>query len=273
MNEFELDTSFGEFLTNIMRERGFSSDEQLARRAMQVQEQFSQRVNIERRTINNWRNDRSVPRSASDQKFKLVMMALKLSEKEIAMMEAFIDGSIAQATVNSEPSEEKLSNPITPAEKLYSFWKVGAGGAFVLICAVISFFYLTPETSTPKTFRLSIPKEQLNLSADGFVLPNSDHKLLLLSDLETLTGWELYVARNEIYARHGRTFVKGSSICLQNHFDSWSKTSVREQGWYQKSINNIQLNDLEIRNAEIIRTYECNVRSGQYTCSGEAIPC
>lgn len=45
-----------------------------------------------------------------------------------------------------------------------------------------------------------------HLDAADYILPNSDKVYYSSSDFAGLSDWELYVARNEIFARHGREF-------------------------------------------------------------------
>lgn len=85
----------------------------------------------------------------------------------------------------------------------------------------------------------------------GYILPNSDSEKLTKSDLEGLSKDELRIARNEIYARHGRRFLDAE---LQAYFDS--------QDWYYGSIDpedfvdSQELSALERRNAKFIKKYE-----------------
>ena len=58
-------------------------------------------------------------------------------------------------------------------------------------------------------------------SPDGYVLPNSSSHTYSAGELSHLTDWELYLARNEIYARHGREFHNDD---LQRYFNG--------QSWY-----------------------------------------
>ena len=65
-----------------------------------------------------------------------------------------------------------------------------------------------------------------------------------------LSDWELYVARNEIYARHGRGFRNKE---LQDYFDSCS--------WYKKTtepdkFDQSVLSEVEIKNANLITEIE-----------------
>ena len=52
-----------------------------------------------------------------------------------------------------------------------------------------------------------LPAQEPDDSAGGdYVIPDSSSRQLDSSDLSGLSEWELRVARNEIYARHGRMF-------------------------------------------------------------------
>ena len=85
---------------------------------------------------------------------------------------------------------------------------------------------------------------------DGYIFYDSDSRYLTDVDLSGLSSWELKVARNEIYARHGRLFKDSS---LQNYFNSCS--------WYSgyispDSFNNDSLNNVEKYNIKLIKKYE-----------------
>ncbi|WP_297136358.1 YARHG domain-containing protein [Terrisporobacter sp.] len=85
---------------------------------------------------------------------------------------------------------------------------------------------------------------------DGYIFADSYCRYLTESDLVGLNEWELKVARNEIYARHGRLFKDTS---LQNYFDScyWYKGYISSENF-----NNDSLNDYEIYNIKLIKSYE-----------------
>lgn len=83
-----------------------------------------------------------------------------------------------------------------------------------------------------------------------YILPDSDKRYLTRSDLVSLTDEELRIARNEIYARHGRKFNDSS---LQNYFNSCS--------WYVGTVepddfNTSWFNDYEMKNKDFILSYE-----------------
>lgn len=80
-----------------------------------------------------------------------------------------------------------------------------------------------------------------------YILPNSSSQQLSLQEIEGLSLWELVIARNEIFARHG--FVFGVPE-LKNYFDSKS--------WYQpnSSYNGNVQNAIEEYNVSLIKQVE-----------------
>ena len=82
---------------------------------------------------------------------------------------------------------------------------------------------------------------------DGYLLP-SDRKLLTAEDVSHLSASELRIARNEIYARHGRRF---QSADLQEYFNqrSWYEGSISPEN-FDESV----LSDIEQKNAEFLST-------------------
>ncbi len=89
--------------------------------------------------------------------------------------------------------------------------------------------------------------------ADTYIIPESDTEYIDKAFLENLTKEELRLARNEIFARHGRMFQDEE---LQRYFNSKS--------WYTASytpdeftkIHNEVLNDFEKANLEVIQEVE-----------------
>lgn len=283
----EKPVSFGFLLKQHMRERGFRSDEQLARRAMMQQVHTQPRINVQRRTINNWRNGKTMPRSIDDPQLCLVMDALKLDEPEkLAIEAALLNPSVPETKIDTQPATglplpaahtEKAADPAqSMAASTRKPFRIPREAYFVLAALLLvqtAYLAATGWNEKEPLFLEEIPPTQLTLSSDGFVLPDTDKAVVSERNLETLTGWELYVARNEIFARKGRPFVKETSVCLQNHFNQWQPSSDNPTGWYTKRSGQPALTDLEYRNAEIIRNYECRVRGGQYTCNGQLNPC
>jgi hypothetical protein len=81
-----------------------------------------------------------------------------------------------------------------------------------------------------------------------FILPYSSSRALTDAELNGLSAHELMLARNEIFARHGRRFFDQS---IQNHFNA--------QPWYQPRLPlgvEPTLTPLEQSNVAIIQTHE-----------------
>ena len=85
---------------------------------------------------------------------------------------------------------------------------------------------------------------------NDFVLPDSSIRVLDKSELAGLSAEQCRIARNEIYAKHGRMFDDAG---LQNYFNSCS--------WYHGTIpadrfSDTMLSDIEIQNRNLIVSYE-----------------
>ena len=78
-----------------------------------------------------------------------------------------------------------------------------------------------------------------------FIIPDSDRRALSWDELTGLNGQELRVARNEIYARHGRIFKDQQ---LAQYFSQFS--------WYTPTSAQVFLSDLERKNATLIQQVE-----------------
>lgn len=87
---------------------------------------------------------------------------------------------------------------------------------------------------------------------DAYTLPDSDRRRYSKSELSGLSDWELRVARNEIYARHGYRF---ESADLQAHFEgcSWYEPTT-PTGEFDEGL----LNDIERYNVGLILSLESN---------------
>lgn len=69
---------------------------------------------------------------------------------------------------------------------------------------------------------------------------DSNSRLLTEADIADLTAEELQLARNEIYARHGRRF---NSAALQAHFDScsWYRGTIAPEAFDEGVFNDVEL--------------------------------
>lgn len=91
-----------------------------------------------------------------------------------------------------------------------------------------------------------------NSSASGeYIIPDSSDRKLTKSDLDGLSSDQLRLARNEIYARHGRMFNDSE---LQSYFDamSWYVPTTAPEDFNDQQ----ELSKIERANIKLISKYE-----------------
>lgn len=98
------------------------------------------------------------------------------------------------------------------------------------------------------------PEMNEESSSEDYIIPDSNSRYITEEDLAKLSDYEILLARNEIYARHGRIFVNED---LNNYF--------RSKSWYQPTVSGSDFteeyaasvfNDYETRNIDTIVKYE-----------------
>jgi len=96
------------------------------------------------------------------------------------------------------------------------------------------------------------PPSDRGADESAYILPFSDARKITTADLRNLSDWELKVARNEIFARHGRPFVHKDLECY-----------FAKQSWYKldAEFSTDSLSALETSNAVFIQNYEKEVDS------------
>jgi len=121
---------------------------------------------------------------------------------------------------------------------------------------------IDPKDTTTITSSLNRPSVQPTPPRDTELVQKLDEKDYILSfsnsrkitrdDLVGLTDWQLKVARNEIFARHGRAFVHQDLSCY-----------FHELAWYEidSEYSENLLSPLEVSNAVFILNYEKEINS------------
>lgn len=104
------------------------------------------------------------------------------------------------------------------------------------------------ENYDDSNYENTIELENQNLQE--YILPNSSTEYLTKAHLEGLTAEECRLARNEIYARHGRMFNDASLQAYFESFDWYYPTIPAED--FEESI----LNEYEVANRDLIVEYE-----------------
>ncbi len=112
----------------------------------------------------------------------------------------------------------------------------------------INFSHIKPDISINNTSNTSINAKMQN----GFIFYDSDTRIINENELYDLSHWELKVARNEIYARHGRKFVHKDLSCY-----------FAQQTWYSIDTNYQEgnLSKTEQKNIATILAYEEKIDS------------
>ena len=108
----------------------------------------------------------------------------------------------------------------------------------------------TKKDSSKKDSSKNNSSSSNSSASSDYVLPGSSSQYLSASDVKNLSSYQLMIARNEIYARHGRKFNDSE---LQAYFNgkSWYKGTVNPED-FSTSV----FNDCEIKNIQLIQSYE-----------------
>lgn len=93
-------------------------------------------------------------------------------------------------------------------------------------------------------------QEQQSANQSDYILPQSSTQILTEADLSGLSAQQLLLARNEIYARHGRKFKDAQ---IQEYFDSksWYNGTVEAENF-----DPAVLSDIERTNISFIKAHE-----------------
>lgn len=104
-----------------------------------------------------------------------------------------------------------------------------------------------PEQTTEETTKATEETAEPSAPPAVYILPTSDSAYLTQADFAHLSDWELILARNEIFARHGRTFQDAD---IQAYFDGCD--------WYEGTVvpedfDTSVLNDMELANISVLK--------------------
>lgn len=147
------------------------------------------------------------------------------------------DGETTQSTVTTAAAEETSSaapSSAAPAPSEPIPTSAPAPTEPVPTAPQITFWY--PETQRYIDFEVP---------ASGYVIEDSDVRRISESELYGMTEHQVCIARNEIYARHGKIFNGDIYIDYFNHMS-----------WYSERSSNVALTELERANITTITTYE-----------------
>lgn len=117
-------------------------------------------------------------------------------------------------------------------------------------CRLMEFWHYYDDIYHKQLGTRRMPVTKVNVSATGYILPESSTRELNYSDLNNRSQYEIYFALYEIYARHGRIF---SDTAVSDQFQKY--------GWYHGTISpenfdESTLNDIEKKNISLIIDYQ-----------------
>ncbi|MGN0465776.1 MAG: protein kinase [Lachnospiraceae bacterium] len=106
---------------------------------------------------------------------------------------------------------------------------------------------VAPATSAPVT-----AAKAPVITSSEYIIPGSDSRYIGYSDIAGLSSWEIKLAKNEIYARHGRRF-NNSDIQAYFNRQSWYYGTIAPSN--DSYIEN-RFNDYERENVKFLKRYE-----------------
>lgn len=94
-------------------------------------------------------------------------------------------------------------------------------------------------------------EDKIANGVNDYMLPGSDSRYITTADLDAMTKEQIKIARNEIYARHGRKFEDEQ---LKNYFSqfTWYNPTIEPDDFKDEAL----LNKYEIANRDFIVQYE-----------------
>jgi len=139
---------------------------------------------------------------------------------------------------------------------------VGTAAAFIIVVMIFTHFKIlagTPRKNTAKVNKTAnSAKTAVNVKkepskSNTYILQDSNKNKLTDAQLKNLTGHDLMLARNEIFARHGYVFKKEP---FKSYFEakSWYTPNPSFKG------SDSQLSSVEKYNIKLILKYE-NIKS------------
>lgn len=112
------------------------------------------------------------------------------------------------------------------------------------------------ELEMQKNSGNSSSESESSSQGNSSIYPQASERLLSADDLSNLTGWELKIMRNEIFARHGYAFKTEE---MKNYF--------KYERWYSPRYDNVDdmLTGIEKKNIELIKRYESRLGNNDFS--------
>jgi len=140
------------------------------------------------------------------------------------------------------------SNPNVVRTEPGKAWGVSVGTATVTGTIKLSDGQTLSATCTVNVVESQTGTGTTTVSGD-YVLPDSSTRLITAAELDSLSAYQLWIARNEIYARHGRKFTNTD---LANYFagKSWYKGTIAAASFDESLLSSIERQNVDAILAE-----------------------
>lgn len=224
----------GEKVTNVISIEGAGTIKQV-KDTIEIPEQSP--IHIEKETVQNFENSKP---QKSIFRYLIIVIAVLLIVVFIVVFRGKFANS--QNDIENEPVMNDIEDESLSDDKIYDEVEQEENNSSVLD---------SDDESTEQQYEYSdeIINSETNTDLE-YILPESDSRYLEIADLEGMTADECRIARNELFARHGRLFDDEE---LQAYFNSKS--------WYMGTIepddfSDDMFNEYEIANRELIIQYE-----------------
>lgn len=224
----------GEKVTNVISIEGAGTIKQV-KDTIEIPEQSP--IHIEKETVQNFENSKP---QKSIFRYLIIVIAVLLIVVFIVVFRGKFANS--QNDIENEPVMNDIEDESLSDDKIYDEIEQEENESSVLD---------SDDESTKQQYEYSdeIINSETNTDLE-YILPESDSRYLEMADLEGMTADECRIARNELFARHGRLFDDEE---LQAYFNSKS--------WYIGTIepddfSDDMFNEYEIANRELIIQFE-----------------
>lgn len=137
---------------------------------------------------------------------------------------------------------------------------IGIGVLVFAVILVVVFLIFGDKIFPKESTKVEVKAEQSDSNKNNNTTTSNDYKIadsnsryLSESELQAMSTYDLYIARNEIFARHGRDFTKAD---LKQYFSSKSWYYVQYTPSDFDAHTNTLLNDFERKNADLMLKIE-----------------
>lgn len=135
---------------------------------------------------------------------------------------------------------------------------IGIGVLVLAVILVVVFLFFGDKIFPKESTKVEVKTEQSDsnnntTTNNDYKIADSNSRYLSESELQAMSTYDLYIARNEIFARHGRDFTKSD---LKQYFSSKSWYHVQYTPSDFDAHTNTLLNDFERKNADLMLKIE-----------------